>query len=190
MTLVMAFIGASGAVMGGDMREMTTIGSPDATAALERELFSGSLKTDDDLIRRAEELGVNISIRDDKVKVVERDGVLVGEVTAFEAGVLRSRLLYATAGSYTIVETGEGPPVRKGEGGAGNFVVLGNELAKGIAGRVIRDRWRNGGLDDAREVITRSLEQAAAASPSVSRRFILVETRQKVDLRRVVEEDG
>lgn len=190
MTLVMAFIGASGAVMGGDMREITTIGSPDATVELERELFSGSLKTDDDLARRAGELGVKVSIRDNKVKVTERNGMLVGEVTAFEAGVLHSRRLYATAGSYAIVETGGGPPVRKGEGGAGNFVVLGNELAKGIAGRVISDRWRNGGLDDAREVITRSLEQAAAASPSVSRRFVLVETRQKVDLRRVIQEDG
>ncbi len=190
MTLVIAFIGATGAVMGGDMREITYLGSRISTERLEEELYKGLIVTDDELERRARELGVMIRIRDDKVKVSERDGVLVGEVTSLEGGVLRKRRVYASGGSYAIVDTGEGAPVPRGRGGAGNFVVLGNEKTKAIAHRWIRERWKNGSLRDAVEIITRSMERASAETPSVSRRFILVQTREKADLGRVMEQEG
>jgi hypothetical protein len=190
MTLVIAFIGESGAVMGGDMREITYLGSRISMERLEEELYKGLIVTDDELERRAKELGVRIRIRDDKVKVSERDGVLVGEVTSLEGGILRRRRLYASGGSYAIVDTGDGAPVPRGRGGAGNFVVLGNEKTKAIAHRWIRERWKNGGLRDAVEIITMSMERASSETPSVSRRFILLQTREKVDLGRVMEQDG
>jgi hypothetical protein len=190
MTLVMAFIGKSGAAMAGDMREITTLGDPEPTAALERELFSGLIRTDEALFGRAQELGVRLSVRDDKVKVSERNGVLVGEVTAFVGGILRRRRLYATAGAYAIADTGEGAPVPRGTGGAGNFVVLGNELTKALANQVIREGWRNGGLEDAIGIITRAMVRAAGETPSVSREFILVQTRTRGDIAGLMEEDG
>lgn len=190
MTLVIAFIGESGAVMGGDMREITYLGDPASMETLERELYSGHIETNEALLSRAEELGVVLSIRDDKVKVREREGVLVGEVTSFEGGVLRRRRLYASGGSYAIVDTGGGAPVPRGRGGAGTFVVLGNEKTKAIAHRCIREMWKNGTLRDAAEVITRSMERAFADTPTVSSRFILLQTREKADLGRVMEEEG
>jgi hypothetical protein len=189
MTLVMAFIGATGAAMAGDQREITTFGDPEATAALERELFSGFIRTDEALFGRAHDLGVRLSVRDDKVKVSRRDGVLVGEVTAFEGGVLRRRRLYATAGAYSIVDTGGGAPVPRGAGGAANFVVLGNELTKAVANRVIGEGWRNGSLGDAIGIITRAMVRAARETPSVSREFILVQTRTRGDIAGLMEED-
>jgi hypothetical protein len=190
MSLVIAFIGESGAVMAGDMREITYLGSRTSTERLEKELYKGLIVTDDELERRAKELGVRIRIRDDKVKVSERDGVLVGEVTSLEGGVLRKRRLYASGGSYAIVDTGDGAPVPRGRGGAGNFVVLGNEKTKAISHRWIRERWKNGSLRDAVEIITRSMERASSETPSVSRRFILVQTREKAELGRVMENEG
>jgi hypothetical protein len=190
MTLVIAFIGRSGAAMAGDMREITFLGDPASMEVLERELYTGLIATEDALLERAAELGVSLGIRDDKVKVTERGGVLVGEVTSLEGGVLRKRRVYASGGSYAIVDTGEGAPVPRGRGGAGSFVVLGNEKAKAVPHRIIRERWKNGGLRDAVEIIVRSLEQASAETPTVGRRFILVQTGEKADLRKVVEEDG
>ncbi|MDD1667433.1 MAG: DUF2121 domain-containing protein [Methanomicrobiales archaeon] len=190
MTLVMAFAGGKGAAMAGDMREITFLGDPASIALLERELYAGDLATDDRLLARAGELGVELSIRDDKVKVRERGGVLVGEVTSLEGGVLRSRRVYATAGAYAIADFGGEAPVLRGQGGAGNFVVLGNELTKAIANRCIRERWKGGGLPDAVEILAGALGEAAAATPSVSRRFILVQTGEKADLGKVMEEDG
>jgi hypothetical protein len=190
VTLVMAFVGTSGAAMAGDRREITTFGDPEATAALERELFSGLIRTDEGLFGRAGELGVRLSVRDDKVKVSRRDGVLVGEVTAFEGGVLRRRRLYATAGAYSIVDTGGGAPVPRGAGGAANFVVLGNELTKAVANTIIGEGWRNGSLEDAIGTITRAMIRAAGETPSVSRQFILLQTRTRGDIAGVMEEDG
>ena len=190
MTLVIAFIGGSGAVMAGDMREITFLGDRASMEALERELYTGLIATEDALLERAAELGVRLGIRDDKVKVTERGGVLVGEVTSLEGGVLRKRRVYASGGSYAIVDTGDGAPVPRGRGGPGNFVVLGNEKAKAVANRIIRERWKNGGLRDAVEIIVRSLEQASAETPTVGRRFILVQTGEKADPGKVMVEDG
>jgi hypothetical protein len=68
--------------------------------------------------------------------------------------------------------------------------VLGNEMTKAIAHRCIRERWKNGSLWDAVEIITRSMERACAETPSVSRRSILVQTRVKADLGKVMEQEG
>jgi hypothetical protein len=190
MTLVIAFVGESGAVMAGDMREITYLGDRSSMEALEHELYTGLITTDEALLARAGELGVRLSIRDDKVKVWEREGVLVGEVTSLEGGILRRRRVFASGGSYAIVDTGDGAPAPRGRGGAGNFVVLGNEKTKAIAHRCIRERWRNGSLRDAVDIITRSMDRAFQETPTVSRRFILVQTREKADLGRVMQEGG
>jgi len=58
MSLVIAFIGARGAVMAGDTREIITRGDRIPTDTLEHELYSGGIVTDADLYKRAEELGI------------------------------------------------------------------------------------------------------------------------------------
>jgi hypothetical protein len=190
VTLVMAFIGKAGAVMAGDMREITFLGDRVSMERLEEELNSGYIVTDEDLLKRAGELGVKLGIRDDKVKVSEKGGVLVGEVTSLEGGVLRRRRVYASAGSYAILDI-DGPTVTlRGRDGAGNFVVLGNEKTKEIAHRCIRERWRNGSTRDAMEIITRSMETASQSSASVSRHFILLQTSEKVDLGKLIDAAG
>ncbi|HMA05701.1 MAG TPA: DUF2121 domain-containing protein, partial [Methanomicrobiales archaeon] len=133
---------------------------------------------------------VILSIRDVKVTARERAGVLVGEVSSVEGGMLKSRRLYASAGSYAILDFGEASPTLRRRGGAGNFVVLGNERTKAIAHRCIREGWKNGNLRDAAAIIRQSLEEAARASASVSREFVFLETREKADLERLMEQDG
>jgi len=190
MTLVMAYIGVGGAVMAGDMREVTFLGDRAAIGKLDEELNGGALVTDRDLVRRAGEIGVELRIRDDKVKVSARGGVLVGEVTSLEGGLLRRRRVYASVGAYILLDLGGSAPTLRGKGSAGSFVVLGNEATKAVARRCIGEGWRNGSLDDAREIIIRSLEEAARASASVSKRFVILETRERVDLEKVLEQEG
>ena len=190
VTLVMAFIGKAGAVMAGDMREITFLGDRVSMERLEEELYSGCIVSDEDLLKRAGELGVKLGIRDDKVKVSEKGGVLVGEVTSLEGGVLRRRRVYASAGSYAILDIGGPAVTMRGRDGPGNFVVLGNEKTKEIAHRCIRERWRNGSTRDAMEIITRSMETASQSSASVSRHFILLQTSEKVDLGKLIDAAG
>jgi hypothetical protein len=183
MTLVMAFIGEKGAVMAGDLREITFVGDPSSTERLEGELYTGTIATDAELRRRAGELGVWLDIRDDKVKVTERAGVLVGEVSSLEKGVLRRRRLYASGGSYTIVDTDGSSAAPRGSGGPGNFVVLGNEKTKAVARRCIAAGWRSGGLAEARALIDRTMRIAAGETPSVSREYRILETSENADAR-------
>jgi hypothetical protein len=186
----MAFIGEAGAVMAGDMREITFLGDRASVERLEEELYAGRIVTDEDLRRRAGELGVGLRIRDDKVKVTESGGILTGEVTSLEGGVLRRRRVYASAGSYAILDI-EGPSAAlRGRGGAGNFVVLGNERTKEIARRCIRERWRGGSLREATEIILRSLEHASRRTASVSRQFTILRTLEKADLAKEMERAG
>ncbi len=118
MSLVTAFIGRHGAVMGGDTREIITSGDRVATETLEHELYCGLIRTDEVLRQRAGELGISLVIRDDKRKVTQRDGILVGEVSETKAGLTRIRRLYATAGEYAIAEiTGRYFPVDRNREG-------------------------------------------------------------------------
>jgi len=189
MSLVIAFIGAQGAVMAGDMREIITLGDKISTETLENELYRGMIVTDAGLKKRADDLGIFLSIRDDKRKVTEWDGILVGEVSETKGGVVKKRRLYATAGEYALAETTGSGFRLTGTGKAGNFVVLGNQITQQIAHACIREHWNNGTITDAIRIIILSMERASAATASVSALYTLVQTPARVSLSDVIERD-
>jgi hypothetical protein len=189
MSLVIAYTGSRGAIIAGDLREIRFGGEDAAIAALEEELYSGKIRNDDQLRHRADELGVTIVVRDDKEKVRERDGILTGEVTESERGLLRIRRLYVSAGHYAIADIEGSRFELKGRGDTSTFVVLGNELTKQIASAAIQQYWKNGTLEDAARVIVRAMEEASARTASVSRRYLLLQTRNTTGLDVVIDED-
>jgi len=189
MSLVIAFIGTQGAVMAGDMREISFGGDPAAIEALERKLYDGTITLDGDLFHCARELGVTLRIRDDKIKVTSRGGILVGEVGERDGAAVRTRRVYASAGNYAIVDVEQEMMTRTATGGAGNFVVLGNEITKKIAHDCISSEWTQGSVEDAIRVIIRILLTAARASPSVSGNYVVVQTRSPANLSSLIEED-
>ena len=189
MSLVIAFIGAHGAVMAGDLRQITTRGDAIATQTLEQELYTGRIVTDADLKRRAEELGIGLSIRDDKRKVRPRDGILVGEVSESQGGEVKKRRLYATAGEYALAEITGSAFRLTGSGSAGNFVVLGNQITQQIAHACIREHWKNGTITDAIRIIILSIERASAATASVSALYTVIQTPARISLSDVIERD-
>ncbi|HOI59230.1 MULTISPECIES: DUF2121 domain-containing protein [unclassified Methanoculleus] len=190
MTLVIAFIGESGAVMAGDMREIAFMGDDSCIEKLECELYDGSLASDNDLAKRAAEIGVTIRIRDDKAKVSQQDGVLVGEVTETEGASARCRRLYATRGSYTIAEIVDSRLQVTQRGRASNFVVLGNDTAQRIADQCIREAWDGGTLQDAIRLIMLTMQITASLTASVSRTFVLVHTDLSADLAHAIDRDS
>jgi hypothetical protein len=190
MSLVIAFVGAQGAAMAGDMREIITRGDQLSTQTLENELYSGRIVTGADLKKRADNLGIVLSIRDDKRKVTERDGILVGEVSESEGGVVKKRRLYATYGEYALAEV-TGSEIRmSGSGKAGNFVVLGNQITQQVARACIREHWNNGTIHDAIRVIMLTMERASGATASVSALYTLIQTPAKASLSAVIERDS
>jgi hypothetical protein len=189
MSLVIAFSGTQGAVIAGDMREIFFSGDDAAIQHLECELYNGDIKADTELQQRARDLGVSIMIRDDKCKVTELEGVLIGQVCETESGRKRTRRVYVSAGNYAIADIEGSRFDIKKEGEGSSFVILGNEVTKAIANQTIREYWRNGTFEDAVRVIIRTMEKAAGRTASVSKQYVLLQTRNRVRLSALIERD-
>jgi hypothetical protein len=189
MSLVIAYIGRNGAVMAGDLRQILFRGESSAEKILEEELYGGLITSDEELTRKAKELGISLMIRDDKNKVSEQDGVLVGEVSSIERGKVQKRRLYASAGSYAIADLENATMTVRQHGQESNFVVLGNTITKKIAHECIRDQWKNGTLSDAIKIILLTMETASRTTASVSKQFTLFQTMSKVNVAEVIKRD-
>jgi len=189
MSLVIAYIGRNGAVMAGDLRQILFRGESSAEKILEEELYGGLITSDEELTRKAKELGISLMIRDDKNKVSEQDGVLVGEVSSIERGKVQKRRLYASAGSYAIADLENATMTVRQHGQESNFVVLGNTITKKIAHECIRDQWKNGTLSDAIKIILLTMETASRTTASVSKQFTLFQTISKVNVAEVIKRD-
>lgn len=189
MSLVIAYIGRNGAVMAGDLRQILFRGESSAEKILEEELYGGLITSDEELTRKAKELGIGLMIRDDKNKVSEQDGVLIGEVSSSEGGKVQKRRLYASAGSYAIADLENATMTVRQHGQGSSFVVLGNTITKKIAHECIRDQWKNGTLSDAIRIILLTMETASRTTASVSKQVTLFQTMSKVNVAEVIKRD-
>lgn len=190
MTLVIAFVGKNGAVMAGDLREITFEGEKPYREKLEKELYSGAIVTDEELAQKAEEFGVKITVSDCKEKVSERNGVLVGEVSSVEGGVSKKRRLYASAGNHAIAELINTEMTLTSHGKGSNFIAFGNEFTKQVANKCFKDHWtKKSNLQDAVKILILCMETAARKTASMSRQFMIMQTASNTDVLKVVEKD-
>jgi len=166
LSLVVAFAGKKRAMMGGDQRSIAFFGKAEA---LEEELYSGKIRTDEELLKRAEELGSRIMISDGREKVWKRDEVLVGEVTELSVEIQRRRRIYIVPGGYLLVEiSGSRAEVLKR--GKSTLIILGNKFTRDLAYR------RLGAAGKAPEISSmKSLfEETRRATASVSPDFTIL----------------
>jgi hypothetical protein len=190
MTLVIAFIGKNGAVMAGDLREITFEGEKTDREKLEKGLYSGVIVTDGELERKAEEFGVRITVTDCKEKVSERNGVLVGEVSSVEGEVVKKRRLYASAGNYAIVELINTEMTLTSQSKGSTFIAFGNEFTKQVANQCFKAHWtKKSNLQDAVKILILCMETVAKKTASVSKQFVIVQTSSNADVLKVVEKD-
>lgn len=190
MSLVIGFSGTTGAVIAGDMREIVMRGSDPAVSDLEKDLYGGAISNDHQLRQRARDLGIELVIRDDKSKVFEREGVLIGEVGETDGARVRKRRLYLTPGEYAIADLeGDNFRIRAREEKSG-FIVLGNEATKEIAGVCIRKAGPACSFEEALKVIVTAMEKAVSQTASVSRTYIILQSREKTPLSPLIGRDA
>lgn len=172
MSLVVGFAGKKRALMGGDQRSIAFFGKAEA---LEEELYSGKIRTDEELLKRAEELGSVIHIADGREKVWKRgDGeVLVGEVTELSVESQRRRRIYLVAGEYILVEI-SGNRAEISKMGKSTLVILGNKFTRDLAYR------RLAATGKAPEILsmTSLFEEARRATASVSPDFTILSSEK------------
>jgi hypothetical protein len=189
MSLVLAFIGSKGSVVAGDMREIILSGDLPDSDRFEEELYMGKIQTDEEMVHRAQELRLHLEMRDTKKKVLGRDGILIGEVSDFERGIVRKRRLYVTTGRYALAEIENRQFSRVQHGEAPRFVVLSNPFIQQIANQYIQKHWKGGGVAEAVQLIETIMKTAARKSASVSREITLEQTTTTVDLDPIIERD-
>ncbi|AKB50643.1 hypothetical protein MSBRW_1390 [Methanosarcina barkeri str. Wiesmoor] len=190
MTLVIAFIGKNGAVMTGDLREITFEGEKPNREKLEKELYNGTIVTDDELAKKARAFGVGITVTDCKSKISEREGILIGEVSSIEGGVTKKRRLYASAGNYAIAELKDSKITLISHAKGSNLIILGNDFTKQVANKCFKDNWtKKSTFQDAIKILMLCMETAARKTASVSKQFFLIQTTSNVDVLKIVEKD-
>jgi hypothetical protein len=174
LSLIICYIGINGSVIIGDKRRIGFLGNEKKREILEDELYSGTLKTQESLLKRAEKLGITLKITDNNSKVREIGDVVVGEVkntTPFET---KRKRIYATTGSYNLVEL-SGSTIKKMESGNTSIIVFGNKKTKEIANKTLKENWKKKiTLRDIGEIFKKTMEEVAQNTPSVSKQYDLI----------------
>jgi hypothetical protein len=163
LSLVVAFAGKKRAMMGGDRRSIAFFGKAEA---LEEELYSGKTRTDEELLKRAEELGSVIHIADGREKVWKRvDGdVLVGEVTELSVESQRRRRIYIVPGGYILVEI-SGNKAEVSKKGESTLIILGNKFTRDLAYGRLATTGRPPEISSMKSLFEEARRATASVSP-------------------------
>lgn len=171
MSLIMCYIGNRGTVIIGDKRRIGFFGDEIKREQLEEELYSGSIKTYGEMLKRAAELNITLKIVDDAQKVREIGEVVVGEVrfkTPFET---KRKRIYATTGSYSIVEL-LGSTIKTMKTGETSIVVFGNKITKEIANQALKKYLKDKiSLKGIGEIFKSTIREVSSITPTVSKEY-------------------
>lgn len=181
MSLIISYIGRNGCLMVGDKRRIGFLGDKEKREKLEEYLYSGAIKTDEELLKVAKEQGITLNISDDAEKVRVIGNVIVGEVqhkTPFES---KRKRIYATTNGYNLIEL-VGSHIEKYEDGDSSIIVFGNKITKAKANELIKTHWKaKGSLKDLSDVFIKIMEEIAKITPSVSKEYDIYTQNVKLD---------
>jgi hypothetical protein len=152
LSLVVAFAGKDRAMIGGDRRSIA--------------FFGGSEALEEELKKRAEDLGSTIQIADGREKVWKRkDGeVLVGEVTELSIERQRRRRVYLVAGGYVLVEISK-KRAEISKRGRSTLVILGNRFTREFAYQRLGAAGKPPDLSSMKSLFEEARRATASVSP-------------------------
>ena len=191
MSIVVGYYGNNGAVIGGDKRNIIFRGDPKKREELEKKLYSGEIKDEEELKRIAEELGVKVYIEDERVKVKKIDNTLVGEVRSIGADSRRRRM-YLTKGMCAIVDILNDDIVNKSIKKGSGIIIFGNKHLKEMVSKELKKYmydFNRMSIEEVKEVIEDILRKCCGG-PTSSKDFdILYTDKREKDLEKVIEKD-
>ena len=169
MSLIIAYVGKKGCVMASDKRKIGYFGDKKNLSTLEEELYEGKLATDDEFLKRAEELGISIKITDDANKLKIIGNTIRGEVSTKGTFETRRRRLYGTTNGYQMVEL-LGSETEKRKAGKSGVIIFGNDFAKRMAETLIQRKWKaSQSLRYMGDIFQSIVEEVASKTPTVGK---------------------
>ena len=170
----MTYIGRKGCVIAGDRRRIGFYGPEQAREKLEEELYSGQIKTQEELIKRAVEHGITINISDDAEKVREIGDVVVGEVRSKTTFETKRKRIYATTGVFNIIEL-LGSDIKTIKSGESSIIVFGNKYTQKMAEKYVKKYWKSKiNLITIGKIFESVMEEVANETPSVSPEYDVI----------------
>ena len=153
--------------MASDKRRIAYFGDVDKREQLEQELYSGDITNDDELYKRASELGVVLKITDDANKIKTMAKVVMGEVSSKSTFETKRKRIYGTTNGYQIIEL-LGSEVTSREEGETAIILFGNKVTKSLANKLIKEQWKPSlSLKYMGDVFENILHEIAKTTPSV-----------------------
>ena len=181
MSLIISYISSKGCVMIGDKRRIGFLGDEKKREILEEKLYSGKVKTQNELLKEAGSLGISLKITDDAQKVRKIDDVLVGEVKYRTPAKTMRKRIYGTSHAYNLVKL-TGSSIDSVEQGGNSIVVFGNQITKKLANEIISAQWKSKTtLQEVGELFQKVMEKVAQTTPSVSEEYDLLLVHPALD---------
>lgn len=171
MSLIIAYIGKKGCVMTGDKRKIGYFGDKERLDELEKDLYSGNIKSDEEFQKRANDLGISIKITDDANKLKIVGNCVRGEVSTKGTFETKRRRIYGTTNGYQIVEL-LGSETQSRNAGEKGIIIFGNNYAKQLAQSLIQKKWKaSQSLKYMGEVFEDILREVSSKTPTVGSHF-------------------
>jgi hypothetical protein len=174
MSLIVTYIGKKGCIIAGDKRRIGFLGPEDARVKLEEELYTGKIKSRDELVKKAKEHGISLKISDDANKIREMGDVLVGEVRSKTTHETKRKRIYAIAGAYSMIEI-LGSDIQTMKSGGSSIVVYGNKFTQELANKTIKKHWKAKiKLLDVEKILENVMQEVSEKTPSVSKEYDMI----------------
>ncbi|MGL4669599.1 MAG: DUF2121 domain-containing protein [Methanobacteriaceae archaeon] len=181
MSLIIAYISEKGCVMAGDKRKIAFFGDTDKREKLEVEIYSGIIKTQEELEKKAKDMDITLKITEDASKVRSIADILVGEVSTKTPFESRRKRVYATTNGYEIVEL-KGSEIINRESGNKAIIIFGNKLTKGLANDIIASKFKSSlSLKYIGEIFEYVIGEIAKQTPSLGSECDIIIKSPKLD---------
>ncbi|MFA0834350.1 MAG: DUF2121 family protein [Methanobacterium formicicum] len=187
MSLIITYVGSKGCVMAGDKRSIGFLGDREQRELLEEEMYTGKIKTTEELHKRAKELEINLKITDNVEKVRNLGEVLVGEVKLRTTLETRRKRIYGTSSGYHQVEL-TGSEIKNVKSGQSSIVIFGNKITKEIANKHLKKHWKSKtSLNEVGKIFRNIIEDVAQLTPTVSSQYDIFTVHPQLDHKQAME---
>ena len=190
MSVIIGYYGNNGAVIAGDKRNIIFRGDPKKREELEKSLYSGKIKNDEDLKERAKELGIKIYIEDERTKIKKINNVLIGEVKSIGLNSQRRRM-YLTKGKCAIVDILNDEITKKSLKEGMGLIIFGNKYLKEIVQKELKKYMYDFGrmnIEEVKNILEEVLRKCDG--PTLSEEFdIIYIDKREINLEKAIEQD-
>ena len=157
--------------MASDKRKIAYFGDKDKREELEEEIYSGAIKSDDELYKRASDLNMVIKVSEDSNKIRDIEDVIVGEVSSKSTFETKRKRIYGTTNGYQIIEL-LGSDITSSDKGEKAIILFGNKITKSLANELLDKKWKpDFSLKYMGDIFGNILKEISKQTPSIGKEY-------------------